>query len=264
VNDVLDTLNVAVQDSGIAVHTEMLEGMPPVFADRDMLGRIVGNLVSNAIKFSPPHSTVTIRSERSSVSMARVSVIDSGSGISPEDLRRIFHRFEQGSNHAQHGVGLGLAIVRELVKLQGGRVTVESVPGKGSRFHFTLPLFLPTAIVRRHMSALGRSGGMPASAWVLTLQNPTKYDAVHRLITATVRARDLVLPGDSRNSILLVTQARHPERLLAQLQRQTATYGNTVLTVKRLDETQPANWLSILANGAAMPEGTNPSAQMAG
>jgi signal transduction histidine kinase len=262
--EVLESLEPAIRHSGVALNTEIHDGLPRVFADRDMLGRIIGNLVSNAIKFSPPSSTVTLRSERFSVSLARVSVIDSGSGISSADLRRIFHRFEQGSNHAQHGVGLGLAIVRELVKLHGGRVTVESTPGRGSRFHFTVPLFLPMAILRRHLATQSNDLGSAATAWAFTFQDSTKYDAIHRLITASVRARDLVLPEDARRHLLLVTQSKQPDRLIERMQQQIASYGGCVPVATRLDEAALPSWLANIANGANLPAGPAHSAQLAG
>jgi hypothetical protein len=196
--------------------------------------------------------------------MARISVIDSGSGISPEDLRRIFHRFQQGSNHAQHGAGLGLAIVRELVKLHGGRVTVESTPGKGSRFHFTLPLFLPKAILRRHLALLSRGMQSRASAWAFTLTDAAKYDAIHRLITATVRARDLVLPDDARRHILLVTQSRQPDRLIERLLQQVASYSSSVPSVSRLDQTQVVSWLANMTSRSPIPSDSAQPAQLAG
>ncbi len=240
--DVEECLEPALRHSGIKLSVEVPEGLPRVFADRDMLARIVANLVSNAIKFSSPQSSVVTRAERHSVPLARVSVIDSGSGISPEDLRRIFHRFEQGANRAVHGVGLGLAIVRELVKLHDGRITVQSSVGKGSQFDFTIPFFLPTAIVRRYFAQLVKTQEA-ASIWGFTCADLAKYDAIHRLITSSVRARDLVLPADDQRRILLVTHSRNAERLLERLRHQIASYGAMVPTVCRLTQDDLKDWL---------------------
>jgi signal transduction histidine kinase len=109
--------------------------------DRNSLAHVLENLLANAVKFSDPGSTVTI------VATARgeeavVSVVDEGIGIAAVDRDRIFERFEQvvGTERPRRGAGIGLAIVRSLVELQGGRVWVESTPGRGSAFCFTLGL----------------------------------------------------------------------------------------------------------------------------
>jgi signal transduction histidine kinase len=253
--DVLDSLEPAIRQSGIVLKTETAGELPRLFADRDMLGRIIGNLISNAIKFSPPSSTVTVRAERFSVSLARISVIDSGSGIASQDLRRIFHRFEQGSNPGRRGVGLGLAIVRELVKLHGGRVTVESTPGRGSRFHFTLPLFLPTAIVRRQLASQSENRNGPATAWSITVHDAAKYDAIHRLMSASVRSRDLILPEDSRRYLLVITHSKQPERYMERLRQQISVCGGSV-SVTKLSEVELPSWLAAVAlrsTGPAVP-----------
>jgi signal transduction histidine kinase len=262
-DDMVESLEPAIRQSEILLSVEAPDSLPRVFADRDMLGRIIGNLVSNALKFSPRNSTVTLRSERFSVSLARVSVIDMGSGITSADLRRIFRRFEQGSNPGQRGVGLGLAIVRELVKLHGGRVTVESSPGRGSRFHFTVPLFLPTAIMRRQLAAQSVKKNGTATAWTFTFQDSAKYDAVHRLITASVRPRDLVLPEDLRRHLLLVTHSKQPDRLIERLRQQIASYSGLVPAVTRLNESELPSWLGVGARSVPPAIPTQPT-QLAG
>jgi signal transduction histidine kinase len=262
--EVQESLEPVFRQSGVDLATELLDGLPPVFADRDMLGRIVANLVSNAIKFSPAQATVTIRAERQSVSMARVSVIDSGTGISSEDLRRIFRRFERGMNHMQTGVGLGLAIVRELVKLHGGRVSVESTLGKGSRFHFTIPLHVPAAIIRRFYSQLADSQRRAVTSWEFACPEPAKYGAIHRLITSTVRSRDLVLPDDGRRCILLVTHSKNPERLLDDLRRQVAARGGTVPSITRLESAEAKSWHRRSAAQPRTLRESGDSAQLAG
>jgi signal transduction histidine kinase len=244
--DVEESMEPAIRHSEVRLRAVVAEGLPRVFADRDMIARIVANLVSNAIKFSPPQGMVSLSADKQSVSMARVSVVDSGSGISPEDLRRIFRRFEQGSNSACRGAGLGLSIVRELVRLHGGRITVESAPGKGSRFQFTLPLYLPVAILRGYLARLSKMRNAAATAWSVSCPDPAKYDPIHRLISATVRARDLVLPADNRCHILLVTQARRPERLIARLERQLAAYNSAVPVIGRLELGGLKMWLERL------------------
>jgi len=239
---VRESLEPAIEQSGVEFSVQTPVGLPRVFADRDMLARIVTNLGSNAVKFSPPRGTVAIRAERHSMSLARVTVSDTGCGISREDMRRIFRRFEQGANRAPDGVGLGLAIVRELVKLHGGRISVESAIGKGSRFQFTMPFYLATAIVKRHLAASFQHS-TPVSYWGLTGFEPSRFDALHRLLSATVRSRDLILPTDDRR-ILLATQSKRPERFIDRFAQQISAIGIRVPNVSPLTADEVTRWLA--------------------
>lgn len=113
----------------------------PVFADPKALERILTNLLANALKYSPPQAEVTVRAARNSDEVL-VSVVDHGQGIDPNDTARLFGRFYRGSNTAAtrpEGLGLGLYITRLLVGAHGGRIWVDSEPGKGSVFTFTIP-----------------------------------------------------------------------------------------------------------------------------
>jgi len=113
--------------------------------DAERLQQVLWNLVSNAVKFTPAHGKVTVTAERDP-DWLRLSVSDTGNGIEPKTLARVFERFWQADPSAtrrQGGLGLGLSIVRYLVELHGGRVHAESEgPGKGSRFMVELPLLL--------------------------------------------------------------------------------------------------------------------------
>ena len=114
-----------------------------IFADEIKLKQIMFNLLSNAVKFTPDNGHVTVRAYREPGGLI-VSVSDTGIGMNPEDLDRVFGAFEQvDSSHSrrQQGTGLGLALTRRLVELHGGRIGVKSDgPGKGSTFTFTIPL----------------------------------------------------------------------------------------------------------------------------
>ena len=116
------------------------EGLPLVPADPDRLERILLNLISNALKYSPPDSPVRLEA-RAIDGVIEISVIDRGQGIAPEDQPHIFERFyrPRGGRRAD-SVGLGLFIVHRLVEAHDGSIRVTSVPGAGSRFSFTLPL----------------------------------------------------------------------------------------------------------------------------
>ncbi|QRO00266.1 PAS domain S-box protein [Archangium violaceum] len=114
-------------------------GLPPVLADRDRLLQVFSNLLGNALKFTPPGGEVRVgaRVEDGAVCFF---VRDTGPGISPEAVERIFDRFWQLDRADRRGAGLGLSIAKGLIEAHGGRIRVSSEPGQGSTFFFTVPL----------------------------------------------------------------------------------------------------------------------------
>jgi two-component system OmpR family sensor kinase len=125
--------------------------LPPVLADADRIAQVLNNLLSNALRHTPADGIVRIVASRaqqagcatSDTDMICIRVIDTGPGIPADDLSHVFDRFwraDHGRARAQGGAGLGLAIARQLVLAHGGAIGVESEPGKGSCFWFTLPV----------------------------------------------------------------------------------------------------------------------------
>jgi two-component system phosphate regulon sensor histidine kinase PhoR len=113
--------------------------LPMVLADAERVQQVVTNLVHNAIKFTPVGGTLTV-SARSEGDQVVVSVSDTGVGITPDDLPRIFERFFKADRaRSGGGTGLGLAIAKHVVQGHGGHIWVESTEGKGSTFFFSLP-----------------------------------------------------------------------------------------------------------------------------
>ena len=118
------------------------EQLPPVRIDPRRIQQVLNNLVSNAVKFTNPGGTVTLAVLLRTPEAVEVSVLDTGQGIDPSEQDRLFGRFEQVSAQptaGEKGSGLGLSIAKRLVELHGGRIWVESRPGVGSRFAFSLP-----------------------------------------------------------------------------------------------------------------------------
>jgi len=113
--------------------------------DARSIEQVVRNLVDNAIKYSPAGGAITVHSHREETQVL-VAVSDEGIGIQPKDLERVFERFYRVDNEVGRsagGVGLGLAVCRSIVEAHAGRIWVESTPGEGSTFYFTLPAAAP-------------------------------------------------------------------------------------------------------------------------
>jgi len=138
VSDALRMLAPVAADKAIVLRLDAPDDLPDVMADRERIGQALSNLVGNAVKFSPPDSGISVRV---SVLSGEVlfSVRDEGHGMTSEQLSHAFDRFWQSSRTDRQGAGLGLAITKGIVEAHGGRIWAESVPGKGSSFHFTLP-----------------------------------------------------------------------------------------------------------------------------
>jgi signal transduction histidine kinase len=126
----------------IALETDLPAELPQLQADRAKLRRVLVNLVSNALKFTPKGGRINVGAAREGA-FVRVSVADTGVGIPPEDQRDIFDKYAQARSRAtrsEKGTGLGLYITRQLVELHGGKIGVKSEVGKGSTFSFTIPI----------------------------------------------------------------------------------------------------------------------------
>jgi len=128
-----------------AKRIELVNQVPdlPLWSDPGRLEQVLTNLLDNGIKYGYEDSTIVVAARIIEGDMVHVSVEDQGPGIPAEDLDRIFERFyrlDKARSREQGGTGLGLSIVKHLVHSHGGKVWVTSQPGKGSTFHFTIPL----------------------------------------------------------------------------------------------------------------------------
>jgi signal transduction histidine kinase len=116
--------------------------IPPIVVDRQRLAQVLTNLLTNALKFSPPSKRIVVRADPTPAGGVTISVTDHGGGIAPDQIDRIFERFHQAQEvqrRQAEGVGLGLYITKELVDRMDGEVRVTSVVGEGSTFRITLP-----------------------------------------------------------------------------------------------------------------------------
>jgi len=148
--EVVNQLKPMASNKGLQLTLEMEDSLPLVLADSQRIHQVVINMVSNALKFTEKGGVTIQCALLDRYDMLRISVNDTGIGISPAALDYIFEAFRQADGSTTRrfgGTGLGLTIARKLIELQGGEVSVESVVGQGSTFSFTLPV-ASTARVR--------------------------------------------------------------------------------------------------------------------
>jgi PAS domain S-box-containing protein len=128
-----------VQQKSQRLECRVANDLPAVRADRDRLLQVLSNLIGNAVKFTPEGGRIVVEATPVDGEM-RLTVADSGPGIPPENLERVFDPYWQARTTARLGAGLGLPIAKGVVESHGGRIWVESRPGEGATFTFTLPL----------------------------------------------------------------------------------------------------------------------------
>ena len=137
----IDVVASPAANARVRLDVNVPASIMPVMVDPDRIVQAIVNLLSNAVKFAPPDSTVTT-TVTGSEHMVTIAVADHGEGIAPENLNRLFRKFQQvdsSSSRRKGGTGLGLAITKALVEQHGGRIFVDSELHKGTRFSFTLP-----------------------------------------------------------------------------------------------------------------------------
>ncbi len=147
ISDTLEGFTARAQAKGLALHGSVDPQVDPVWMAPDKISRVLQNLIENAIRHTPAGGEIHLRAEvRDGIIL--VSLKDTGEGITPEDLPRIFDRFYRGDaartrsrsrESSEGGAGLGLAIAKGLIEAHGGRLWAESAPGRGTIMQFTLP-----------------------------------------------------------------------------------------------------------------------------
>ncbi|MGD0611473.1 MAG: HAMP domain-containing sensor histidine kinase [Anaerolineales bacterium] len=140
ISDTLESFSALAAGQGIALAGSVAADVDPVFMDAARIGRVLSNLVGNALRYTPKGGRVEVHASRKGQKV-EVTVSDTGEGIREEDLPYIFDRFYRGEksrNRALGGAGLGLAIARGILQAHGGEIRAESLPGQGTRFIFQL------------------------------------------------------------------------------------------------------------------------------
>lgn len=141
ISDTIESFTGQARRQGVELDGSAEANVDPLSMDVQRIGRVLNNLIANALRHTPTGGQIQVYAWRAGQE-ARVEVRDSGEGIRPEDLDQVFERFYRGEksrNRATGGAGLGLAIARGIVEAHGGKIWVESKPGEGARFVFSLP-----------------------------------------------------------------------------------------------------------------------------
>jgi two-component system sensor histidine kinase/response regulator len=144
---VVDSLRTVATEKAITLEIGHADGLPAVQGDSDKLEQILWNLIGNAIKFTPPGGHVTVNFRTTPEGYVQASVADTGCGIDPGHLGKVFQEFSKvpSANPAAQGAQLGLFITKTLVTMHKGTIWLESTPGVGTRFYFTVPVASPKA-----------------------------------------------------------------------------------------------------------------------
>lgn len=145
----------------IRLERDVKDSRLQIEADRERLLEVLSNLLGNALKFTPAGGSVTISTERQADGAVRFAVSDTGPGISGADSPHIFDRFWKRPTSGKKGTGLGLFIAKGIVEAHGGRIWVESQPGRGATFYFTVPMVIAERAESSLPSPLA-TGGEPA------------------------------------------------------------------------------------------------------
>lgn len=141
ISDTLESFNALAQERGLTLSGSAGPGIDPATLDAQQIGRVLNNLIGNALQHTRPGGTVDVSARRDGAHI-RIAVSDSGDGVEPDDLLHIFDRFYRGEksrNRDLGGSGLGLAIARGIIQAHNGEIWAESQPGVGTTFHIRLP-----------------------------------------------------------------------------------------------------------------------------
>ncbi|MDD5155454.1 MAG: GAF domain-containing sensor histidine kinase [Candidatus Omnitrophica bacterium] len=140
-----DIISIQCKNKNIELITDIQGNIPALLLDRSQIERVFINLLGNAVKFTPQKGKITVRAGLKD-NQLQVDVSDTGIGIPPDALNQLFQEFyrvDNPINQQVKGTGLGLSLVKHIIEAHGGNISVESTPGKGSTFSFTLPLKKP-------------------------------------------------------------------------------------------------------------------------
>lgn len=246
VDDVLTLARTRCEKAGLTIACELPSELPPVLMEPMRIRQVLVNLIGNAMKFTPHGGRIDVEVVPEGEERVRILVRDSGIGISEEEQPWVFRPFWQGQageTCVARGSGLGLTIVREIIERHHGEVSVESKPGKGSNFAFTLPIISPetiesTVIVPTIDALPKRRGALSVISvqlsretvdgevpWIATIRN--KLRASDRVLQLDDDVAVIVAPSCLRGTRAIV---RRIEEALAGLEIGEASYWTGSVT----------------------------------
>jgi signal transduction histidine kinase/DNA-binding response OmpR family regulator len=244
VDQVRGMLRSELAKKGLAFTSEVEAGLPPVIADREKISAVLENLLVNAIKFTPEGGRVTVSAGRARGPMraeAEIRVSDTGPGIPPDQLEKIFSRFHQVDSSTTRrfgGVGLGLAITRSILEAHGSSISAGTADGGGASFRFTLPV-----LEKADPRAADGGAAKPREGLVLVMENdPRLVRALGReleeedfSVMSAGTPREAAALASDRGPDAVVVDLSLPDRagleLLQQLRRDPATRRIPVLAI---------------------------------
>jgi signal transduction histidine kinase len=198
IGEAIDNVRVGAAHKSITLREDSPATPPDVYADNPRILQVLMNLLDNAVKFTPPGGEITVRAFEApeEPGFVRVVVADNGPGVAADLLHRVFERLyqiEDTQESSRSGMGLGLFIARQLIESHGGRIWLESEPGKGACFLFTLPICSMHDVLLPLVSGAAlRKGTLALIAIAL---RPARLDASPVAAEEILRAVDSVLKG---------------------------------------------------------------------
>lgn len=220
-HDIQNLFSLAVREKGLTF-TILTERTVPqcIIADEGKLKQILINLINNAIKFTDRgHIKLTIHAEETNEQkiFLHFTLQDTGCGISPENLGKIFRYFEQGVIHNKGGTGIGLSLTKNFVEFMGGQITVESQPGQGSTFRFFLPVGIASDNDCRHVSYRGLSPSLPEDTKTLAVKNKKLSTVLDKLSHTTKEIlHQAAVNGDIEALEQVIEELSHKHPLTAE------------------------------------------------
>ncbi len=208
-------------EKNVSLRPDFQDSLPEVYCDPEKIGRVLVNLVINAIKFCKPGGSVVVWADaQPEAHEVRLGVTDDGPGIAPDDLKAIFARFRQAQGADRGGAkgfGLGLSIAKDLVALNLGKIEVESEVGRGSTFVFSVPDWDPVSLGQRYLRGLAAAhhDSVPATLASVVCTHATESrvaDALDGFLQREVRATDLVIPAGQHRWLVLARCDEHEIR----------------------------------------------------
>ncbi|MCK4244347.1 MAG: diguanylate cyclase [Candidatus Omnitrophica bacterium] len=181
-NQIIYLMGSQVKSKGLSLHLSFSSNLPEVFVDVDRITQVLINLVGNAIKCTPAGGRISIGAGRRNENL-QVMVKDTGIGVAPEDQKIIFDRFRQVGRTpgpGLRGTGLGLPICKEIIRLHDGDIWVESQPGKGSKFVFTLPIARKYRTLPEYLNVQIEFARAVGTKFSLLLLKVTNYDRIEK------------------------------------------------------------------------------------